>query len=117
MLKIITDKDKIYNALDTTYKKLGAKHITLLEVHRKTLEELSDLESLHHDLKEEMKVHVERFVDLKILASNYKAENKRLKGLANKQRLEFVNDLKEYDQKIPKTYSIELIKKWEACKE
>ena len=81
VLKIIADKDKIYNALDTTYKKLGAKHITLLEVHRKTLEKFSNLESLHHDLKEEMKAHVERFVDLKIRSSNDKAENKRLKGL------------------------------------
>ena len=39
--------------------------------------------------------------------------NAQIKEAKEKLISEFVNDLKEYDKKIPKTYSIELIKKWE----
>ena len=72
IVKIVAQHTRDYNDLDTRYKKLGVKHLTLLEVHKKTLTELSDLESRHHDLLEEMKAHVERFVDLKIRCRNKK---------------------------------------------
>ena len=69
MLKIIADKDRIYNDLDTTYKKLGAKHIVL----------------------------VNKFVDLKILYGNLKAENKALKGLLDdaQERIDLLKGLRK----------------------
>jgi len=69
VLKIIADKDKIYNDLDTTYKKLGAKHVIL----------------------------VNKFVDLKILAGNLKAENKKLRELLDlaQERIELLKGLRK----------------------
>ena len=63
MLKIITDKDKIYNALDTTYKKLGVKylalsgkHETLMEVHLKTLKALEILTGKYEEAQERIEL-------------------------------------------------------------
>lgn len=69
VLKIITDKDRIYNDLDRTYKQLGVKHITL----------------------------VNKFMDLKILAGNLKAENKALKELLDQaqERIELLKGLRK----------------------
>ena len=69
MLKIIADKDRIYNDLDRTYKQLGAKHIAL----------------------------VNKFVDLKIVCGNLKAENKGLKELLDQagERIELLKGLRK----------------------
>ena len=69
VLKIIADKDRIYNDLDRTYKQLGAKHIVL----------------------------VNKFVDLKILYGNVKAENKEWKRLLGEaeERIELLKGLRK----------------------
>ena len=67
VLKIIADKDRIYNELDRTYKKLGAKHVVL----------------------------VNKFVDVKILMGNLETENKKLKELLGhaQERIELLKGL------------------------
>ena len=60
IIKIVSQHTKEYNELDTTYKKLGVKHLSLLREHK--------------DL-------VEQFVDIKILCANLQSENKALRKL------------------------------------
>ena len=60
IIKIVANHTREYNELDTTYKKLGVKHLSLLRNHK--------------DL-------VENFTDLKILCANLTAENKALRKL------------------------------------
>ena len=80
-VKIIANMTREYNELDRTYKQLGVKHLTLFEVHTKTLKELSDLESRHHDLRVSETIHAQRFVDLKIAYGNLKGENRELRKI------------------------------------
>ena len=79
VLKIIADKDRIYNDLDRTYKQLGAKHIVLMKKLTALTERYNELKRILREAEDEKVIHADRFVDLKILCGNYKTENKRLK--------------------------------------
>jgi len=81
VVKIIAKHTREYNELDILYKKLGTRHLTLLQVHKKTLEKMAQLESQHHDLKEQHTIVVERFTTMKLLYTQSKGENKKLKVL------------------------------------
>ena len=87
VVKIIAQKTKEYNDLDTTYKKLGNKFIflkkrydTLMEIHEKTLR------------------------------NEY-----NLTGELKEQRLEMVEDLKTIKKATPVNIN-KYIKKWEGKK-
>ena len=69
VIKIIAQHTRDYNDLDTLYKKLGVKHIALIN----------------------------KFVDLKILNGNLKAENKKWKALLDEaqERIELLKGLRK----------------------
>lgn len=81
VVKIIANHTREYNELDRLYKKLGVKHLTLMEVHKTTLEKMAKLESQHHDLRADHIIVVERAVTVKQLYTKLKGENKKLKVL------------------------------------
>ena len=86
VLKIIADKDRIYNDLDTLYKKLGAKHIVTLKKLTALTERYNELKRILQEAEDEKVIYVERFVDLKILCDNYKTENKKLRKLSEERQ-------------------------------
>ena len=86
VLKIIADKDRIYNELDRTYKKLGAKHIVVVKKLTALTERYNELKRILQEAEDLKIIHAERFVDLKILCGNYKTENKRLKKLLEERK-------------------------------
>ena len=110
VVKIIAQHTRDYNALDRRYKQLGVKHATLLGVHKKTIDKMASQEDIHHELKEQHKVLVSRFVDMKLVCSNLK---KKLK----EEREEFLDDLTVIDEidwdKTWKLYA-DIRKKWEG---
>ena len=126
VIKIIAKHTREYNELDILYKKLGARHLTLLQVHKKTLEKMAQLESQHHDLKEQHTIVVERFTTMKLLYTQSKGENKKLKVLlqvATKemqtQRGKFLHDWKGLqhlcrDDDESWEYWLKIYKKWEG---
>ena len=69
VVKIIAQHTRDYNELDTLYKKLGAKHVVLIN----------------------------KFVDMKILCGNLKAENKEWKRLLDEaqERIKLLKGLRK----------------------
>ena len=81
VIKIIAQHTREYHELDLLYKRLGVKHLTLLEVHKETVAKMGELESFHHDLREVHTVTVERAATIRLLYTQLKGENKKLKVL------------------------------------
>ena len=59
VVRIIAQHTRDYNDLDTRYKKLGAKHLTLMKVHEKTIKASADLVWNNNELISEMLEDVE----------------------------------------------------------